>query len=504
MSIPSKQSSPDRKQDKSDVLSLLTVIKRLFETSQEVLNTHAQTALMLSITLEAQMLLMKLRVMKDRWQYHLPFKEACRVRFDDWSKRMERMAESLFPTEEEDGENEQVSEYCPSKHFLLDLYETLPENASSPEHVPYYKELAIGKFVTNQDRIRKQIAKNWLASYEQRFSDAVSDKVEKRIPSKLDLLQKHDTDIFHACHDTLLELSVELSELHMLSKREIQPALFTRLAERVTRESDYGGHKASQSARIDVHEWKNRTPKKRLEKSLQEEIDTSISIIRKLKYGCKIEEYIGEEFDIKGHLADFGQFLHNVRRDISVMELNDLMEQLYRIRYFREEQERQKVITTEFLPSETDKPTAKDAQTIYRKRNAVHPQRPKLTSIFNEKFVDNVRAVDKFYDILHNCGFYIGRALLAEEKKDPNKNKYEEWKWKHLREAFMSMGLMRKDATKISFAKFLQSVFPYLDADNVKRGFNSRGTQENMDTFERIVYDVKAEFKAVILLIRGT
>ena len=142
MSIPSKQSSPDRKQDKSDVLSLLTVIKRLFETSQEVLNTHAQTALMLSITLEAQMLLMKLRVMKDRWQYHLPFKEACRVRFDDWSKRMERMAESLFPTEEEDGENEQVSEYCPSKHFLLDLYETLPENASSPEHVPYYKELA--------------------------------------------------------------------------------------------------------------------------------------------------------------------------------------------------------------------------------------------------------------------------------------------------------------------------------------------------------------------------
>ena len=66
MSIPFKKQNTDKKQDKSDVLSLLMVIKRMFEMSQEVLNTHSQTALMLSVTLEAQMLLMKLQVMKER------------------------------------------------------------------------------------------------------------------------------------------------------------------------------------------------------------------------------------------------------------------------------------------------------------------------------------------------------------------------------------------------------------------------------------------------------
>ena len=86
---PKKPSLPQQ-QDKSDVLSLLLSIESMYDTCQNVLNTYSQTALVLSMAIEAQMLLMKLRVMKNRWNYHLPFKEACLVDFYDWSKKIEK------------------------------------------------------------------------------------------------------------------------------------------------------------------------------------------------------------------------------------------------------------------------------------------------------------------------------------------------------------------------------------------------------------------------------
>ena len=503
MSIPFKKQNSDKKQDKSDVLSLLMVIKRMFEMSQEVLNTHTQTALMLSVTLEAQMLLMKLQVMKERWQYHLPFKEACGVRFDKWSKWMENMAKSLSPTEEMDGNSEPVDEYCPSKHFLLDLYETLPENASAPDHAPYYKELSVSKFVLNQDRIRKQITKNWLSSYEQRFSDAVSVQVENRISAKLDLICKQDSDIFKACQDTLQELSAKLYELHELCNSEIQTDQFTRLAERVTSESDYEGLKAKQSARNDVHDWKNKTPKKRREKTLQEEIDASIKLVRDSTYGSLLEEYIGEEFDIKGHSAEFGQFLHNVRKNISVTELNDLMLLLYHIRYFKEEQERQKVITAEFFPAEPANPQSKKKEDVYKNRFAQPPRRPILSRYFPKKLANNTRAFDKFYDILHHCGLYIGRPLLDTEKKDPDKSRYEGWKWKHLYQALINLGLLNQDTPKKSYGEYIESVFPSVKAENVIRSFGNRGVPKDERLSSRIIKDIEDEFDAVTTLIQG-
>ena len=90
--MTNRKTLADRQQDKSTVLSLLESIERIYLSCQSVLNTYSQTTLMLSVAIEAQMLLMKLRMMKDRWRCHLPFKEASTVDFYDWGKKVEEMA----------------------------------------------------------------------------------------------------------------------------------------------------------------------------------------------------------------------------------------------------------------------------------------------------------------------------------------------------------------------------------------------------------------------------
>lgn len=73
-------------------MAILFPLQAKTKVGTNVLNTYSQTALMLSIATEGEMLLMKLQVMLDRWRYHLPFKEACTVDFYDWSKKVEKMS----------------------------------------------------------------------------------------------------------------------------------------------------------------------------------------------------------------------------------------------------------------------------------------------------------------------------------------------------------------------------------------------------------------------------
>jgi hypothetical protein len=140
----------------------------MFEVCQNVLNTYTQTTLMLSITTEAKMLQLKLQVMKERWSYHLPFKEACMVDFYDWSKKVEEMSRWMIGNDETGKPSESLPEYCPSKHFMLDFYTLLPENHPAAGALPYYSETNTVRLIAEQEKMRKQITKQW-ASYKSRF-----------------------------------------------------------------------------------------------------------------------------------------------------------------------------------------------------------------------------------------------------------------------------------------------------------------------------------------------
>lgn len=487
MSTTKTQQQNDKRQDKSNVLSLLKSIERIYNLCQDVLNTYAQRALMLSLVIEAYMLLLKVRVMRERWQLHLPFKEACKVKFDKWGKKIEKMGRS-FSDSENSEDSEPIDEYCPSKHFLLDLYDSLPENTEEEGYSPYYKETNINRFLAAQDQMRQEIADQWQSYYKQRFSDHVVNKLGEEEGLDLDILRDDDEDIADACHEVLLDLSAELYKLHDLIEPDIQPEQFVRLADRVLYESDYAGREARKSARHDVKQWKNKTPKSRREVTRKGEIDTSIHLISDMPYGPLLAEYIGEDYEIKGHSEELGQFLHHVREDISIQHLTDLMEQLYRIRFFRESKEIEDAAKAAKLAAETAKATEGDTQPS----TTAIPERPKLDRFFKKELSGDADATSFFYDILHRTERYMNDRFTDEERKNKDTVMYKKWKWNHLRVAFEKLGFIEEGTPKESFAKYIEKVFPNQTAEAVKRSIQRY--KESAFGFDKIVDEIVIEF----------
>lgn len=491
MSTTKTQQQNDKRQDKSNVLSLLKSIERIYNLCQDVLNTYAQRALMLSLVIEAYMLLLKLKVMGERWQLHLPFKEACKVKFDKWAKKIEKMGRSFSDSGSGD-DSEPIDEYCPSKHFLLDLYDSLPENTEEKGYSPYYKETSINRFLATQDQMRQVIADQWQSYYKQRFSDHVVNKLGEEEGLVLDILRDDDEAIADACRDVLLDLSVELYKLNELTEPDIQPEQFVRLAERVFYESDYAGRDARKNARRDVKQWKNKTPKNRREVTRKGEIDASIKIIRDMKpYGPLLADYIGEDYEIKGHSEGLGQFLHHVREDISVENLTDLMEQLYRIRFFRDNKEIEDAEKVAKLTAETSKTTEGDTQPSPKKIS----ERPKLDHFFKMELSRDADATSVFYDILHRCERYMHGRFTKEEKENLDTEMYKRWKWNHLRVAFEKLGFIEEGTAKESFAKYIEKVFPNQTAEAVKRSIQRY--KETATGFDSIVEEIVFEFEDV-------
>lgn len=510
MSQTSKRQSPSGQQDKADLLSLLQVVERLYESYTTVLNSHTQNALLLSLILEAQTLLDKLRVMNKRWRFHLPFKEACTVKFFDWSKKIERMSLDLDESGKDNDTDRPASEYCPSKHFVLDLYENLREKDSGSDYEPYYRETNIRTFLGRQNEIRKQITGNW-SSYKAQFSDATAREVNRYVGDIVIPLSRKSDVIRQTCSDVLRQLSVELNQLDNILTGVFSHDQLIRLTERVINESDYGCGKAKQAARRYIAEIKNTNPEEEWAELFELEIQVSLEKIGALKYGNSVTRFIGESNKLEGHYRGFGRFLHGCRHDITEEDLYELMEQLYRIQYVREEIEQQKaaqkVAEEEERETRADAPEVKSdaasshksASEIYKIRTTVKPARPKLPSFFSRGLSADEEATARFYDILHRIGFYIGRPFLPQEMKHPEISCYKGWKWKHLRDALSELGITSPAATQQGMADYLQAVFPYLRADSIKRGFNNKGiNKEDPRITERIVSDIKNEFRPVM------
>lgn len=499
MSTVKKQSSV-KPLDKSDVLSILESIESMYQSYMKVMNVYAQTTLLLSITIESFMLFLKLRVMRDRWTYHLPFKEASTVDFYDWSKKFEKMSQNLGGNAES---TDDVTPYCPSKHFMLDLYEILPDKAPSTPDDTYYLEQNVAKLISAQDRICKLITRQW-TEYNIKFSDMVIRQFKEEISGLLESVNDISGSIRATCQDVFRELSYELNKLYEMPSGVIPRESFERLAQRVISEPEYGGRKAQAAARREVDELRNTTPVDEWEKRRRDNINTSLDVISEMKYGRRVFDFMRRNFNLEKQYAEFGKYLYSVRRNIGTEELSFLMEQLFRILYLSQEtvtpepaSSVEQTVTTQREPGVQPAPNPKDAQAVYQRRLDIKPEYPRLPPYFNQAFQTHPQAVQQFYDIFHHCGFYIGRVLLDNEKRNRNINYYAGWKWKHVREAFINLKFILPDSPKNALADYLESVFPYLDANNVKRGFNSRGTYENATIFNSIVHNIEEEFQCV-------
>ncbi len=496
MSTHSKKQSIDNRIDKSDILSILESIESMFEVYQKVLNIYTQTSLMLSMTTEAEMLILKLQVMQERWKIHPPFKEAISVDFYVWSRKIENMAKAIGGVEASGDEGFSIDEYCPSKHYLLDLYECLDESPSHIGGLPYYAESNVTKFIAEQSRLRNKLVRKW-KEYQSEFSDLVPRKLEKHLGGVYKPLAEGGVTIKMTCHTVLSDLSVALYNLYDITYGRISGDQFARLASRVFEEEDYGGRNVKSDVEHEVNEMKNSTPEDQWESRREEEIRVSIDLVKYLKLESKVFNFLGRDKTMLDNPAGMGRFLWSVRHNISKSDLNNLFELHYRIAYLSKDRESQ-TVAERAATTESSQPEPKDAEGVYRKRKDTPPQKPSLPKFFNEKLASNESAVDCFYEILHHCGFYIGRTLLPSEKKDAGQRCYEGWKWSHLREAFVRMDFFRADSSKKGFAEYLADVFPYLSATNIQRSFNSRGGYVDTNATHRIIQEMVNEFEDVV------
>ena len=500
MSMHVKKPSTENIPDKSDILSILESIESMFEVCQNVLNSYSQTAILLSITTEAEMLLLKLGKMERRWNVHLPFKEASNVDFYAWSKKIEQMALAIGGAEIDGDSENSIDEYCPSKHYLLDLYECLNESPSNNEDSPYYADTDVSNFIAEQNRIRKQIVKKWKV-YRDKFCQLVPRELNEHIGEVLKPLADRSVNIRMTCHIVLRELSTFLYNLYDTPRGNISRDQFARLAERVLDEEEYGGRKVKSIVEHDIKEAKYNTPEDQWDSTREEEIKASYDLIRDMRLGNKVFSFLGRDKTILDNPAGFGRFLWSVRHNIGNKELYNLIELLSRIAYLSKDREQQAEIAEELNSTQLAQPESKNADAVYRRRSAAKLQKPRLPNFFNEELATNDRALKSYYETLHRCGFYIGRTLLSNEKRDPDIRYYAGWKWKHLREAFIELGFIKRDSSKKGFAEYLADVFPYLEATNIQRGFNSRGGYTDLNATRRIINDMVHEFEDILNII---
>lgn len=505
MSTHTKKQSSDKQLDNSDILSILQSIETMFNVCQKVVNSYTQASLMLSITTEAEMLLLKLQVMEKRWNVHLPFKEATNVNFYVWGKKIEQISKAIGGVEGGGDSDYSLNEYCPSKHYLLDLYECLDESSSHSGGSPYYADPDVSKFISEQAKIRTKITRKW-PEYRLKFSALVPLELNKHLDSVLSSLADREVDIRMTCQTVLRDLSAILYRLYDAPQGEqvdISPDLFARLAERVMGEEEYGVPSAKKKAEHEMREAKYNNPGNQWDAWCEDHINVSRELIMGMTMESKVFGFLGDDNTIFDNLAGLGNYLWSVRNNISISDLCDLIDLLYRIAYLSRER-KQHLAAVQAAASQTahdSQSNGKDARSVYLRRKAITPNRPPLPKFFSEKLSGNEQAVESYYDALHDCGFYIGRSLLPEEKLDRNTRYYDGWKWSHLRDAFVKIGFFRGDSSKKGFADHLAEVFPYLSATNIQRGFNSRGPYAVSNTSNRILKAIQDEFEDVVELM---
>ena len=384
------------------------------------------------------MLLMKLQTMYERWQTHLPFKEACGVDFYDWAKKVEQILHQM--KSDQDETLSQKDAYCPSKHFLLDLYAILPDEKNEGVE-PYYKQISVPDLVSTQKSMQLQMTSRW-PEYKHKLSEHTLQSISDRSIVNLQKLHDDSSAIYCVCYSVLTDLAAQLSRLSDMSLRVVKGDEYARLAERIVREEEYGGEAVRREALAYFSQWKNRTPESQAETERKYEIDIAVNFISDMKYGRFLGKYVHLKDGMDKHMKGFGKFLYTYRLELSTEELRLLMEQLYRIKFFLEDQQQEQPSSAPEVTSGAESESLGD-----------HPM--ELPTFFIHDLRANAEATAELLRLLCKAGAYMGRNLTKREKESDEGRHYVLWKWHYLLQAFEELGFIVKGTTQADFAKFL-------------------------------------------------
>ena len=468
----------DKNSDSTDLLSMLGVIEQLYSVSRIVINDYSAAAILVSLTVEVQTLLTKLRAMRKRWEVHLPFKEASTVDFVSWSKRAGQLALDIRSADIRFCLNPHSE--VPSCHSLFDLYSEATNETAGNQ----------GEVDLTDPRQLLQHHSNLLSSLTaQRVKcvEAISQYVSIQLPDTMGIdvasLQNLPA-IRKGCSDLLTQLSKELDLLHEQQVKIFNPQDYQRLADRILFEPEYEGPTARREARDAMHNWRNGVPEGKLEESRKEQIEQTKEEIRHTKHGVKFEQYVNLDADFLKQRSEFGRFLFNRRRDITRSELRQLLYLVYCVYYYQTD-----ALQEAGSPSPRPLPAAdSDAESW-----------PPLPAEFQQPLRENQVAVNCLYRILCRVEPYINNSGAKAPGSTPELcTKYKDWTWYHIEKAFEQLNFLPNNSSKAAFANFIHSAFQHRSVESVKRSVY-RNTNLNSPN---IVSDVVKEFQPVSTLVK--
>lgn len=470
----------DTKHDSADVLSLLQVIEQLYIASRRVINSHSAVAILLSMSVELQTLLIKLQAMHRRWSVHLPFKEASTVEFPMWSSKAAQMAEIIAKGD---------CRYCmdadndiPSCHCLVDLYDQAIRQSADTTGADA-PEIETDAMQMLNRRSKTQEA---LRGCREQCVEAITQMVTSRIFANhpLDLTTLGDLQKARTVSSSLLiELSGLLQQMHDQLVKYINAQDYERLADRILFEAEYEGQDARREAREAVVNWRNGVPVKNLESERLAQIEKVKEAIRKTRHGVKLEQYVDLDDDFQKQRSEFGRFLFNRRREISREELRQLILLVYSVYYYQQDMH-QAIGSTDSV--------APDLSNIPSDITDSIPDFPPLPADFCAQLRNSQAATMRFYRIL----FRVEPFVNSGKPKDCTEEQlahYKDWTWCYLQTAFEQLGFLPKGSNKTNLARFIHTVFPHRSEGSVNRSL-CRNTNPNS---HNIVSDIVKEFQPV-------
>ena len=467
----------DKRIDSSDLLSMLNVINHLYEVSRIVLSSYSAAAVLMSLAVEVQTLLTKLRAMRQRWEIHLPFKEASSVDFVSSSKWAEQLSNLIGTGDCRSCLN--PSSKVPSCHCLFDLYhEAIQSSRENAETIDLADPLQLIRYHSTIQADLTNSREQCLDTISQLVSARLNESKGLNISAIGNL-----TEVRSTCSVLLKELSNELYQMHEQQVKIFNAQDYERLAIRILQESEYEGRIAQREARDVMHNWRNGVPEGKLEESRKEQIENTKEEIRRTKHGVKLEQYVNLDADFSSQLSEFGRFLFNRRRDITRDELRQLIHLVYCVYYYQTD-------ALQNAESPKVKPIAADASS---------DTCPALPVGFQQELRDSQVAVNCFYRILKRIEPYINNRGADAPGSTPELcAKYKDWSWYHLQTAFEKLGFLSKNSNNKAFADFINSLFPHRSVASVQRTLY----RNNNVNSPNIVADVVREFQPVLSLVK--
>ena len=468
----------DKIADSSDLLSMLQVIQQLYADSRIVINSHSAAAILVSLAVEVQTLLTKLRAMRQRWEIHLPFKEASAVDFVKWSNWALQLASEISSADCRTCMK--PGSTSPSNHCLLDLYHEAKQTKGESNEE---------QDLTDPRQLLQHHAamQTELTTQREQCLEAISQLVASQFTESLGLNITGLSDLAtvrSACSTVLTQLAKELDLMHEQQVKIFSSKDYERLADRILFESEYEGQMACREARDVMHNWRNGVPSGKLEESRKEQIEHTKEQIRRTKHGVKLEQYVNLDADFASQRSEFGKFLFNRRHDITRAELRQLIHLVYCVYFYQSDalQEAGHTVSVAAVPHDTD---------------------PEVFLSLPVDFMQQLResqvAVKCLYRILRCIEPYINNSGADVPGSTPELcAKYKDWSWCHVQMAFEKLDFLPKNSSKSVFSTFINSLFPHRTESSVNRALYRN---DNVNS-PNIVADVVKEFQPVLSLVK--